>query len=70
MPKGSVDSMIKYSSYGCANNQQRPSEETNLFNTLEEEYRELQELRERVRKAEAAAAKHVRRRGRPSKLHR
>ena len=59
--------MIKYSTYTCTNSRQRPSEEKNLFNPLEEEYRELQELRERVRKAEAAAAKHVRRRGKPSK---
>jgi hypothetical protein len=45
--------MIRYSSYG-AKNFRPPSVQTYL-KPLEEQYRELLELRERVRKAEAAA---------------
>jgi len=46
--------MIRYSSYGSTNSR-RPSVQIGL-DRLEVEYRKLQELRERVRKAEAAAA--------------
>ena len=46
--------MIRYSSYG-ATNLRRTSAQTYL-DPLEVQYRELLELRERVRKAEAAAA--------------
>ena len=42
----------------------KPSAPTNLLGSLEAEYRALQELRERVRKAEAAVAKRLGPRGR------
>ena len=48
--------MIRYSSYGCTNNGKAPNECADLIDPLEAEYRKLQELRERVRRAEAAAA--------------
>jgi hypothetical protein len=47
--------MIRYSSYGSTN-YRKPSERAYL-DPLAAKYRELQELRERVRKAETAAAK-------------
>jgi hypothetical protein len=40
-----------------------PSAPNKLLSSIETEYRELQDLRERVRKAEAAAAKRLRPRG-------
>jgi hypothetical protein len=51
--------MIRYSSYG-ANNLPPPSEQNNHPDLLEEQYRELLELRERVKKAEAAAVQRKR----------
>ena len=42
----------------------KPSAPTNLLGSLEAEYRELRDLRERVRKAEAAVAKRLGPRGR------
>jgi hypothetical protein len=49
-----LDFMIKYSSYDATNF--RPSSPQNIYlDSLEEQYRELLELRELVRKAEAAA---------------
>jgi hypothetical protein len=50
--------MIRYSSYGSTNNR-APTERTYHLETLAAEYRELQELRERVKKAEAAAAQRL-----------
>jgi hypothetical protein len=47
--------MIRYSSYGSTNYRENRAERTNWFDALETEYRELQELRERVKKAETAA---------------
>jgi hypothetical protein len=47
--------MIRYSSYGGTNHRTSPSAPTKLLCSLETEYRELQDLRERVRMAEAAA---------------
>ena len=47
------DFMIRYSSYRGTNDREKPG----ALGSLEKEYRELQELRERVRKTEAAAAK-------------
>ena len=55
---GGVDFMIRYSSYGSTN-RQTPSRQIYL-DPLEVEYRELEELRERVRKAEAAAERRKR----------
>jgi hypothetical protein len=45
--------MIRHSSYACANNREKPVE----LDPLEVQYRELLQLRERVREAEAALAK-------------
>jgi hypothetical protein len=53
--------MIRYSSYG-SKNYWTPSERT-YPDPLAAEYRELQELRERVNKAEAAAAERLKSRG-------
>jgi hypothetical protein len=47
--------MIRYSSYGSTNYRTNQSEPTKLPCSLALEYRELQDLRERVRIAEAAA---------------
>jgi hypothetical protein len=47
--------MIRYSSYRGTNYRTTPSGPTELLCSLAKEYRELQHLRERVRKAEAAA---------------
>ena len=47
--------MIRYSSYGSSNYRMNQSAPTELLCPLEKEYRELQDLRERVRMAEAAA---------------
>ena len=60
--------MIRYSSYG-SRNYRTPGKRTYL-DPLAAEYRELQELRERVNKAEAAAAQRLKSRGerKPSKL--
>jgi hypothetical protein len=49
--------MIRYSSYGSTN-YRTPSERAYL-DPLAAEYRELQELRERVKRAEAAAEQRV-----------
>ena len=53
--------MIRYSSYGSTN--YRASSERPYLEALAAEYRELQELRERVKKAEAAAAQRLKSRG-------
>jgi hypothetical protein len=53
--------MIRYSSYGSTN-YRTPSGRT-YPDPLAAEYRELQELRERVNKAEAAAAERLKSRG-------
>jgi hypothetical protein len=50
-----VDFMIGYASYGGRNYRKNRTERANGFDPLEKEYRELQELRERVKKAETAA---------------
>jgi hypothetical protein len=55
--------MIRYSTYSSTNRRTNPSTPTRLLSSLEKEYRELQDLRERVREAEAAAAKRLRPRG-------
>ena len=47
--------MIRYSSYGGTNYRTNPSAPIKLLCSLAIEYRELQDLRERVRMAEAAA---------------
>ena len=47
--------MIRYSSYGSSNYRTNQSAPTELLCPLEKEYRELQDLRERVRMAEANA---------------
>jgi hypothetical protein len=47
--------MIGYSSDGGTNYRTNPSAPTKLLCSLAIEYRELQDLRERVRMAEAAA---------------
>jgi hypothetical protein len=47
--------LIRYSSYGATNYRTNPSAPAKLLCSLPIEYRELQELRERVRMAEAAA---------------
>jgi len=49
--------MIRYSSYSSTNYRTRSNALTSLLRSLEEEYHALQDLRERVRKAEAAAAR-------------
>jgi hypothetical protein len=53
--------MIRYSSYGSTN-YRTPSERT-YPDPVAAEYRELQELRERINKAEAAAAERLKSRG-------
>lgn len=55
---GGVDFMIRYSSYGSIN-RQTPSRRIYL-EPLEAQYRALEELRERVRKAEAVAERRKR----------
>jgi hypothetical protein len=52
--------MIRYSSYSRTNYRTNPNERTKLLRSFETEYRELLDLRERVRKAEAAAAMRLR----------
>jgi hypothetical protein len=52
--------MIRYSTYRSTNRRTNPSTPTQLLSSLEKEYRELQDLRERVGEAEAAAAKRLR----------
>ncbi len=47
--------MIRYSSYGSSNYRTNQRAPTELLCPLEKEYRELQDLRERVRMAEAKA---------------
>lgn len=47
--------MIRYSSYAGSNYRKTANEHVYRPGTLETEYRELQELRERVKQAEAAA---------------
>jgi hypothetical protein len=56
--------MIRYSSYGSTN-YRRPAAQIIYLDRLEAEYRELLKLRERVRKAEAAAAQRTGRRVSP-----
>jgi hypothetical protein len=56
--------MIRYSSYRGTNYRTNPSGQSKLVDALAKEYQELQDLRERVRKAEAAAAKRLGPRGR------
>jgi hypothetical protein len=53
--KPGIDFMIRYSSYGGTNYRTNPTTPTKLLCSLATEYRELQDLRERVRKPEAAA---------------
>jgi hypothetical protein len=56
--------MIRYSAYGGTNYRMKPSAAlSELRRSLEVEYRDLLELRERVREAEAAAQR-LKRRGR------
>ena len=57
--------MIRYSSYG-SRNYRTPGKRTYL-DPLAAEYRELQELRERVNKAEAAAAQRLKSSGERSR---
>ena len=49
--------MIRYSTYRGTNYQTDPSAPIELLGSIAKEYRELQDLREQVRQAEAAAAK-------------
>jgi hypothetical protein len=49
--------MIRYSTYRGTNYQTDPSAPIELLGPIAKEYRELQDLREQVKKAEAAAAK-------------
>ena len=51
--------MIRYSSYRCTNYRKNPIEKTDWLDPLKKEYGELLELRERVKQAEAAAAKRI-----------
>jgi hypothetical protein len=53
------DVMIRYSSYSCTNYREKPIEKTDWLDPLEKAYGELLELRERVKQAEAAAAKGI-----------
>jgi hypothetical protein len=55
--------MTRHSTYRGTNYRTNPSAPTKLLSSMETEYREVQDLRERVRKAEAAAAKRLRARG-------
>jgi len=48
--------MIRYSSYSRSNYRTKLTTLTDALCSLEKEYHELQALRERVRRAEAAAA--------------
>jgi hypothetical protein len=50
----------RYSSYSRTKYRTNPNERTKLLRSVETEYRELLDLRERVRKAEAAAAMRLR----------
>lgn len=50
--------MIRYSSYGSSN-YRAPAKQFSYRDPLEAEYLQLIELRERVRKAEAAASKRL-----------
>ena len=59
--KQGIGLMIRYSSYGGTNYRTTPSAPTTLLCSLEIEYRELQDLRERVRMVEAAAREATRR---------
>jgi hypothetical protein len=54
--KAGFDFMIRYSSYRVTNYPTKSNASTDLLRSLETEYHELKELREQVRKAEAAAA--------------
>jgi hypothetical protein len=47
--------MIRYTSYGSSNYRTNQSAPTEALCPLEKEYRELQDLRERVRMSEANA---------------
>jgi hypothetical protein len=57
--KKGFDLMIRYSYYRGTNYRTNLSAPTQLLSSLEKEYREPQDLRERVREAEAAAAKRL-----------
>jgi|HubBroStandDraft_5_1064220.scaffolds.fasta_scaffold225765_2 hypothetical protein len=48
--------MIRHSNYRSTNRRTNPSTPIQPISSLENEYQELQDLRERVREAEAAAA--------------
>jgi hypothetical protein len=61
--KKGFDLMIRYSYCRGTNYRTNLSAPTQLLSSLEKEYRELQDLRERIREAEAAAAKRLRPRG-------
>jgi hypothetical protein len=52
--------MIRYTSYGSIKYRTNQSAPTELLCPLEKEYRELQDLRERVRMAEATAREALR----------
>jgi hypothetical protein len=58
--------MIRYSTYRSTN----PSAPTELLGSIEKEYRELLDLREQVRKAEAAAAERLSARGKSAEYTR
>jgi hypothetical protein len=55
--------MIRYSSYRGTNYRTKSDAPTNLRRLIETEYQELQDLRERVKRAETAAAKRLKPRG-------
>jgi hypothetical protein len=55
--------MIRYSTYRGTIYQTDPSAPIELLGSIAKEYRELQDLREQVREAEAAAAKRLSPRG-------
>ena len=55
--------MVRYLHRRDTNYRRKPNAPSTLDDALETEYRELQELRERVRKAEAAKAKRLRQGG-------
>jgi hypothetical protein len=62
--KTGFDFMIRYSSYRGTNYRTNPSAPTEPLCSVAREFRELQDLRERVKNAEAAAAARLRPRGR------
>jgi hypothetical protein len=52
--------MIRYSSYGSINYRDKPREKIEWLDPLQRQYRELLELRERVKRAEAARTRNSR----------